>query len=366
MRHTNNFDLLRLIAAATVLFSHCYALTGHAGSEPFAAFTDLDTGGGLAVTVFFAISGYLITGSCLNSKGVADYLIKRVLRLIPCLAVCITVTIFILGIFFSTLPTWDYLSNPVTAAYWHNVWLYIHYSLPGVFEQNAYPVAVNGSLWTLPIEALMYLIALLLGMARALNARAMVVFLGICWLAYFRGIPALSLQDVAWAGIFPVAESAKLLCIFFGGSLLYIHDKQGLTRTDLAILALFALVAVRGSNAVLAAYIMLSPVIVLALSFLPIGPVSQICKNADISYGVYIYAFPVQQALVSLLGNDVPPLTLFCHSLPVTCLLALLSWHFVEKPSLSLKKHPRVLALEGAIRRLSPFPRLLPDKQAIR
>lgn len=366
MRHTNNFDLLRLIAAATVLFSHCYALTGHAGNEPFALFTDLDTGGGLAVTVFFAISGYLITGSCLNSNGVADYLIKRVLRLIPGLAVCVTITIFILGVFFSTLPVRDYLSSPVTAAYWHNVWLYVHYALPGVFEGNAYPVAVNGSLWTLPIEALMYLIVLVLGMVRALNTRAMVIFLGLCWLAYFRGVPAFALQNAAWAGVFPVAESAKLLCIFFGGALLYVHDKQGLTRTDLAILALFALIAVRGANAVLAAYIMLSPLIVLALSFLPMGPASRICRNGDISYGVYIYAFPVQQAAVSLLGNDVPPLTLFCYSLPVTCVLALLSWVFVEKPSLALKKHPTVLALEDAIRKLSPIPRLLPGKQATR
>lgn len=366
MRHTNNFDLLRLIAATTVLFSHCYALTGHTGNEPFAAFTDLDTGGGLAVTVFFAISGYLITGSCLNSNGAADYLIKRALRLIPGLAICVMATIFIMGIFFSTLPAWEYLSSPVTAAYWHNMWLYVHYYLPGVFERNAYPGAVNGSLWTLPIEALMYLIVLFLGMARALNTRAMVIFLGMCWLAYFRGIPAFALQNAAWAGVFPVAESAKLLCIFFGGALLYLHDKHGLTRTDLAILALFALLAVRGANAVLAAYIMLSPLIVLALSFLPLGPASRLCKNGDISYGVYIYAFPIQQSVVSLLGNDVPPLTLFWYSLPVTCLLALLSWMFVEKPSLALKKHPMVLTLEQAIRRLSPIPRLLPGKQATR
>lgn len=365
-RRTNNFDLLRLIAATTVLFSHCFPLAGQTGKEPFVAFTDLDSGGGFAVTAFFAISGYLITGSCLNSRSVTDYLLKRILRVIPGLAVCVAVTVFVLGFIFSDLPVWEYLRNPATTAYWHNIWLYTHYSLPGVFERNAYPNAVNGALWTLPVEVLMYLIVLLLGMVRALHARAMVVFLGMCWWANFQGVPAFALQYADWAGVLPVAASAKLLCVFFGGSLLCLHDRQGLARTDLAILAVFALLAVRGTNALLAAYVMLSPLIVLAFSFLSWGPISKLCRNGDISYGVYIYAFPVQQSVVSLLDNAVSPFVLFCYSVPVTYLLAALSWRFVERPALALRDHPMLLRLERFAQRLSPMWHLLPAKKAIR
>ncbi len=354
MQRDNNFDILRFLAASLVLFSHCYPLTGHEAAEPITALTGIDSGGGLAVAIFFVISGYLITGSCKNSNGVADYAIKRVLRLFPGLVVCVALTVLVLGASLTTLHVQEYLHHPVTRAYWSNIWLFIRYALPGVFESNAYPGAVNGSLWTLPVEVLMYEIVLALGIVRALNTRVMVIFVGACWLFYFRGVPAFGLQSAVWHNNFPVAESAKLACLFFGGALLYLHDSSKLNKIDLALLAGFAIVAVRGTDPQHTAYIMLAPLIVIALALAPLGRVAQFGKHGDISYGIYIYAFPVQQALVHFLGNGISPLTLFCASLPVTYLLSALSWRFVEKPALGLKKHRAVLALERALGHLAP------------
>ncbi|MFM0212548.1 acyltransferase [Paraburkholderia sediminicola] len=364
MQRDNNFDILRFLAASLVLFSHCYPLTGHEAAEPIAALTGIDSGGGLAVAIFFVISGYLITGSCKNSNGVADYAIKRVLRLFPGLAVCVALTVLVLGAFLTTLHMWAYLHHPLTRAYLSNIWLFIRYTLPGVFESNAYPGAVNGSLWTLPVEVLMYVIVLALGIVRALNTRVMVIFVGACWLFYFRGIPAFGLQSAVWHNNFPVAESAKLACLFFGGALLYLHGLSKLNRVDLVMLAVFAIVAVRGTDAQHAAYIMLAPLIVITLAFASLGRVAQFGKHGDISYGIYIYAFPVQQTMVHFLGNDISPLALFCASLPVTCLLSALSWRFVEKPALGLKKHRAVLALERRLSHLIPVATLPANKPA--
>lgn len=364
MQRDNNFDILRFLAASLVLFSHCYPLTGHEAAEPITALTGIDSGGGLAVAIFFVISGYLITGSCKNSNGIADYAIKRVLRLFPGLVVCVALTVLVLGAFLTTLHIWAYLHHPLTRAYLSNIMLFIRYTLPGVFESNAYPGAVNGSLWTLPVEALMYVIVLALGIVRALNTRVMVIFVGACWLFYFRGVPAFGLQSAVWHNNFPVAESAKLACLFFGGALLYLHGLSKLNRFDLAMLAVFAIVAVRGTDAQHTAYIMLAPLIVITLALASLGRVARFGKHGDISYGIYIYAFPVQQTLVHFLGNDISPLVLFCASLPVTYLLSALSWRFVEKPALGLKKHRAVLELERILNQLMPVSTLPSNKPA--
>ncbi|MFP3553207.1 acyltransferase [Paraburkholderia sp. SIMBA_049] len=344
----NNFDFLRFFAASVVLFSHCYPLTGHQGAEPIAAITGIDSGGGLAVAVFFVISGYLITGSYINSKNIADYVVKRVLRLFPALTVCVILTILVLGPALTTLPFREYLRHPFTHAYWSNIWLFISYPLPGVFEANVYPNVMNGSLWTLPVEVLMYAIVLVMGIVRALNTRAMAVFLGVCWLLYFRIVPAFDLQSTILLEDFPVAETAKLACFYFGGALLYMHSRDNLKSIDVAVLAIFAIIATRGANAQQAAYVMLGAVIVITFAFVSLGPIGRFGKYGDVSYGLYIYAFPIQQLVVMVWGNSITPTQLFTASYPMTLLAAFCSWHLVEKRAIAAKGSRPFQALVGA------------------
>lgn len=358
MQRDNNFDLIRFIAASFVLFSHSYALVGQAASEPVFALTRIDTGGGFAVAVFFAISGYLITGSCLKSTGIIDYIIKRVLRLFPGLIACIILTILLLGLVFTTERISAYLIHPLTMSYWDNAWLFIHYSLPGVFERNAYPNVVNGSLWTLPVEALMYILVLLLRVFRMLNTRAMVIFIGVCWLFYFRGMTTFGLQSSVILNNFPIAETAKLACFFFGGSLIYLHKLKKLKKLDLAILLAFIIVFLQGTDAQRAVYVLFTPLLVILLAYIPSRLTSSFGKHGDISYGIYIYAFPLQQTVVFLLGNSLSPVLLFWVSWPLTCIFAALSWKIVEKPALSLKKNRIILSFEDKLRRLSAIPLL--------
>ena len=161
-RRGNNFDVLRLVAASLVLFSHSYALTGNA--EPFAEVSGW-TFGEVGVVMFFAMSGFLIAKSWGDLPQLVPFTVKRALRILPALVVAVSVTVFVIGPLFTTLPLGSYFSDPVTWLYLVRASLLITFfgTLPGVFEDNPYPDAVNGSLWTLPVEACCYALAAALG-----------------------------------------------------------------------------------------------------------------------------------------------------------------------------------------------------------
>ncbi len=144
---TGLFDWLRLGGAFAVLVGHSYVLTGN---PPLLGIGWHAYG----VMLFFAISGYLITGSWQADPDPLRYAVKRARRIMPGLIVVVLATALVLGPLLSVDP----------AAYWAGAWRYVWrnvlllplHVLPGVFTANPYPVAVNGSLWTLPVEVFMY------------------------------------------------------------------------------------------------------------------------------------------------------------------------------------------------------------------
>jgi peptidoglycan/LPS O-acetylase OafA/YrhL len=173
------FDLVRLFGAILVIFGHSYPLTGVAG--PGLAANGVAT---IGVKIFFVVSGYLIAQSWLRDPNLPRFLIRRCLRIFPALIVLIFVTTFIVGPLLSRLPASEYFTHPETYNYLQNILLYINYFLPGVFEKNIYPNAVNGSLWSLPAEFSMYILTpfLIAGAtvrwARAVFAAVALVFIG--------------------------------------------------------------------------------------------------------------------------------------------------------------------------------------------
>ncbi len=160
----NNFDFLRFFAAALVLFAHCYPLVGRKMDEPLTVLTGYEKGGGIAVGIFFVISGYLITASYLNSRSPVSFLTKRALRILPALTVAVLLSAFVIGPMVTSWRLDNYLTSAKTWEYLKNILLITEYELPGVFNQNVYPDVVNGSLWTLPLEVMMYMGVLALGL----------------------------------------------------------------------------------------------------------------------------------------------------------------------------------------------------------
>ena len=354
-RGANNFDLLRLLAALAVLYTHSFDLT--LTSEPFPNRTGLSAAT-LGVLTFFTISGFLVARSWDYDPRLVPFAVKRGLRLLPALVVGLLLTAFLLGPLVSTLSTSDYLEHPQTHGYVVlNSWMWTYDGLPGVFEDNAFPTSVNGSLWTLPLEVKAYFLIAAIGLLGLLRGRRSLLLLPIA--AYFALLIVPSVRDALPLGDRVVAEMAnlqagpdlmqsakdgallawaQLIAAFAIGAALYSFRRWIPLRWDLAALVFAAwlgTVAIGESTAVKAA-VWLLPYIVLVLAYRTHHQVRLPHRFGDYSYGIYIYAFVVQQSLLHWF-QITSGWTLMLLAVPITFVLAVLSWHFIESRALSLK-----------------------------
>ncbi len=344
VRH-NNFDFLRFAAASLVLFSHCYPLTGRNAEEPISAFTGYASGGTWAVSTFFVISGYLICGSYINSSSWRSYLWKRALRLFPALAVATLFGAFIvgtlttkldLGAYFTHAQTWDYLKNIV---------LNTRYYLPGVFTDNVYPNAVNGSLWTLPVEASMYLILMVLGLTKLLTRRYILFVLLAFLVFHYKLVDMLQIRLSVALGTIQFFYFFKLGVFFFLGSTLYLYRDYIPMRVDLfAFLGVLLLVTFKTPVGPFVMQLAL-PYLVIYFAQMRTRWLWQFGRYGDFSYGIYVFAFPMQQLVIYQIGADIPIWEFVILAYIPTVTLAVISWHLVENPALKLKKRQIDLGL---------------------
>lgn len=349
-RRENNLDALRLGGALLVIVGHSYVLLGTSATPPTIFGEPLH---GLGVHVFFIISGYLITKSWARRPHLRSYLAARALRIFPALAVAVVLTVTVLGPVLTTLSAADYFSRGGAWAYLRNAVLQPVYGLPGVFEELPYPYVVNGSLWTLPVEFACYLIVPLIMWAPG-RARVPLVLA-------FAGasvVIATTSPAVDVAGFFLLSTVAVPWIHFAGGMLCALLLEHRWFRLDVALFGLFGLTVVSAvfptSTDVLSWIVLPYAVLALGLASTPL--LRRSSRFGDFSYGLYLYAFPVQQATIALLGT----LGLALNAVLVTAvtgLLAIASWHLVEAPSLVVKaKIESSFPARG--RRRAPGPRV--------
>ena len=316
----NNFNTLRLLAALAVVASHSVPITtGSDRAELIFRLSDGQaTGGKIAVGIFFVISGYLITGSYARTNSPLAFTAARALRLLPGLAVVLAAMAFAIGPAISSLPVRAYFAAP--EPWWMlpaNLSLLANPdALPGVFQTTPIAGPVNGSLWTLQYEARCYLAVLLLGLCRLLNRYIALAALIDCCIAQKR-----------WIG----GETMDFYAAFAAGAALYLW-RPPLNLWLAAACAALCLAAVflggfRIAAATLGAYT------IIAGAHAPRLP--DLARYGDLSYGTYLWAFPLQQLAVSALGG--PWWLNLAASLPPILALAWLSWHLVEAPALRLK-----------------------------
>jgi len=347
----NNFTLLRLIAAIAVLFGHSYVLSlGVAGGEDPISNLLIRFWGeslpALAVDLFFVTSGFLVTGSYLQRESVIGFIEARALRIYPGLIIAVLFCIFVIGLNVTTDSAANYLSSPVTWTYLkYNSLLVngIQFELPSVFVNNPYPKSVNGSLWTLPIELWMYFWVAVLGGLTLLKSKAAfnAIFVVLC-LMYAQST----------TNFFIVSEprNAQLALLFLLGGFFYVNRENiplGFAAFGILCILTFVLSDYRFSvflKAILFSYSILLTALHPKLRFPTID------KWGDISYGLYIYAFPVQQTIAHLIPH-VKPFSMFSLSILVTVGLATISWWCVEKPALRLKGKIR---FKKSLRKLQP------------
>jgi peptidoglycan/LPS O-acetylase OafA/YrhL len=343
----NNFDALRLIATVSVIFSHSFLIAeGTQNNEWLILLTGNQSILGLTgVFVFFAISGFLVTQSFEQTANPLHFLSKRALRIFPGLFVATVVSAFVLGPLVTTLPLDAYLSRPEPYEYVIGNTLLdqtVH-QLPDVsFVQNPVGREINGSLWTLRLEFTMYLMVLGLGLLHRLTLRVAVLLIafGVACL-HFDMLDSLE----KWGWFFQLLSDWGWLVGFFAaGIALYRLRFTWILDGRIALAALTGLVL----SVPLREFIPLFPVfgcyLALWLALNPRLPVIPAARFGDLSYGLYIYGWPVEEAVMWLSGGRAAWWQVFVIALPAAAAIAFLSWHLVERPMLRLKPRARAAA----------------------
>lgn len=335
----NNFTLLRFVAATCVLITHSFILsTGRPETEPLGELLGISLGT-IAVHVFFVASGFLVTGSLLYRQSLRDFVVARFLRIYPGLWVALAVTVLVVGLFFTNLAIGTFLHHPETLHYLaRNATLHrsIASTLPGAFGDVPYKDAVNGSLWTLPLEVRMY--AMLAGlwlMAKLAKVRNVSFFSATCIVLAFFGIGG----DLILFFQHKSSDFTNLGGMFFAGASLRVLQNRVPASPRLAWTLLGVLLAAAIFDRMVfgVIYRLTVPYLVMYFALVPGGFIRRFNALGDYSYGIYIYAFPVQQA-VAYLWRGVQPYEMMMLSFLVTLFLSVASWHLIESRALGFKE----------------------------
>jgi len=328
--HKNNFDFLRFLFASLVIFSHSYALLlGNIALDPFVKIGNRALSE-IAVCGFFVLSGFLIRQSQARSSSIISFFRKRALRIIPGLWVAILITVFVIGSLTTALPLVKYFSNTGTWTYLvsNSFLMPFAKALPGVFSHNPETV-VNGSLWTLRYEVLFYaLLSSLFFIPQTKSKVFTVVALIICMAGYM----AIKMNWLPVKGTF-LFYFFNLGTYFAAGAFLsffidFIKQRKGLLLCISAII-FFAFTFLYKKEYELVNMLSFALMVIsFGLHYFRFLNFSQ--YTGDISYGTYIYAYPIQQALIVLL-HPASVAGLMIPSFLAAWFAGWLSWHVVEK-----------------------------------
>jgi peptidoglycan/LPS O-acetylase OafA/YrhL len=330
----NNLNLVRMIAALGVLVSHAYPIAlGPGTADPLAAAIGVSLGT-LSVYAFFAISGFLVTGSLVASPTVSRWVAGRALRILPGLVVALALCAFALGPLATSLPLAEYLGRLDTWTYVprNAALVSLQYPLPGVFETTAYGSPVNGSLWTLFHEAACYAAILMAGTIGLLRSRP-------AFTAALIGLFALQMALYLGVGSGLPARVTLFvdLAMAFGtGAAIFLWRDRIRLRWSTGAVAVAVAAALWTTPLGQAALVAALTYAVFLVAYLPGGALRLYNRLGDYSYGTYIYAFPCQQ-LAMHVAPTLSPWQNVAMSIPPTLALAILSWHMVERPALALR-----------------------------
>ena len=341
----NNFDILRLLCAMFVILSHSYALLGLNDNELLLKLTHNLIWSDIGLCGFFTISGYLIYKSLVDSRNIWSYLGKRALRIFPGLLVCLVLVVIACSFVYNGDGIYWTQKDPYTFIL-NNILLYpMQYNIAGVFESNVIH-GVDGSLWTLAYEFTMYMLLILLLLIPGKNTKLILIITVIIGLLLKNTIFATSYKSL-YICYLHVGLFSRFAQYFAVGVLLQILSLNSWPkRIRLIVLCICSVVLVMfcfGSSI----SIMFKPLAMLCLSVIMIliGEMSLermsniLHKIGDLSYGTYIYAFPISQILIVSCNSNISPTMLTILTILLVLPIAYLSWRFIEKPALALKRY---------------------------
>ena len=340
------FNFARIFLAYSVLVWHAVAIAENGAGRVL--LTGLWPFVFAILPMFFALSGFLVTGSALRLP-IKEYILNRVFRIVPALGVDIAISALIIGPTFTAFALTAYFTDQDFWSYFLNIVGIVHYDLPGVFEKNAYPSVVNGALWTVPYEIACYVVMsamIALGIVHSWKWTLGIAIILVVTASSFHLLGLGKGEELLekWIRFAFFSKGASLVPAFLlGGTLYLVRDHvpySGLVAIGIAI-CLLAL-GIWGEPTLYS-----NPVFI-GLATFPLGyfvvwigltpiPIPSVLERGDYSYGIYLYHFPILQTLQYLFHFPTWWTLAFSGLVPVT-LFAMFSWNVIEKPILKLRK----------------------------
>jgi peptidoglycan/LPS O-acetylase OafA/YrhL len=286
----------------------------------------------ILLPMFFTLSGFLVARSMERSATIEGFLTLKILGIVPALAVEVLLSAMLLGPIFTSLSLGEYLSSHLTYVYFLNVVGEVQFHLPGVFVGNPGTDLVNSSLWTIPFELESYVaivVVTVIGLFRRPRLMAFVVV--TLWLGMWSG----NLFLTRGAGFTRMVVPGHLLVVcFLAGYDPFKSGNNSSLWTVSGCERILSLIALRyDQTKVLCVFPAAYLTVWLGLLNPPKIPV---LMDGDYSYGVYLFAFPIQQALAAAPATAVWYVNLILAT-AVSLLYAAFSWSMIEKPILSKK-----------------------------
>ena len=352
--YTRGFDYIRVVLALGVVVWHtvvtCYGddyqvAVWKGWARPPVA---------MILPMFFALSGFLVAGSLERCKTLAGFLSLRALRLIPALAAEVLLSALIVGPLITDLPLSLYFGSPEFPRYFLNILGDIQYRLPGVFSSNPLPFIVNGQLWTIPYELKCYLLISLYALAGIHRSKWLFAIVVVVMQVAF-GLQALLTGGSADAA--NTVPGGTLVLCFLSGIAFYLHRERVIHSHTLGVASLAVtviLLLLPGGDSFVAFTATYFTV------YLGLFNPSRLAfmKTGDYSYGIFLYGFPVQQAIAHLGAWTHHWAVSLALSIPVVACVAAFSWHGIEKHALKLRRYLYILeesAISNAFTRFSRF-----------
>ncbi|WP_373308368.1 acyltransferase family protein [Kordiimonas sediminis] len=330
----NNLNLIRMILATSVIVSHSYPIAlGSGVDEPLEAYLGFSLGK-LAVYGFFILSGFLVAQSYVKRNDPIDFSAARIFRIFPGLIVVILLTAFLLAPMLTSLSMSEHFSSMETYSYViRNISLIkLQFSIPGLFEENIYGSAINGSLWTLPHELACYVLLLIAGIIGFFRSN---LIFWLIILTYVSLYLLFSPHFLALSNISQITNLADLSFAFLVGVMFCKFQRHIFLSPAHIVVLLLVTILLHDTYFFVPVFLLFYAVLLFWLGYIPSGFIRKYNNVGDYSYGTYIYAFPVQQILSYYGMNNPDSMTLLTFLIVLP--LAILSWHIVEKPSLRLR-----------------------------
>jgi peptidoglycan/LPS O-acetylase OafA/YrhL len=334
----NNIGLLRLVLASLVIISHApQMIDGDARREPMTMIVHTTASfGGLAVEGFFLLSGYLITKSMLSTGAVGPYMVRRVLRIWPAYLAAFLISVFCLSPLLGGAP-WRHLGRTFAAL----AVMRAPPTYPGLLKGLPYPV-LNGSMWTIAYEFRCYVMVALMFMLGLLRRKWLCLGLAVLLIA---GMIAETVPSVAqrlytilpfhltfvlgdaWQTIRLTAAFAVGMCAY----LFWDRVSGWLNGWTVAACAVAMVLLLFVQPLAEAGMITFGAVVLFWLAMVArLGVLQRINDRWDISYGVYLYGWPVATTILYF-HRDIGPATLAVTALLVSGACGAASWWGLER-----------------------------------